>query len=158
MSAVWFAVRARLRSGWRSALALVLLVGLGGGIAMAALSGARRTGTALDRFLRYTTVNSAVAYVTPPTGNQAYAGVPADEVGRRRAELVHLAAIRALPDVAWAGRMMPVVLATQRPGHPDWRVTLGYVPLDGTPEETYGRPILVSGRLPDAARADEVAV
>ena len=35
MSAVWLAVRARLRTGWRSALALVLLVGLGGRIAMA---------------------------------------------------------------------------------------------------------------------------
>ncbi len=37
-------------------------------------------------------------------------------------------------------------------------MTLGYVPLDGSPESTYGRPIVVSGRLPDADRADEVAV
>ena len=158
MTAVWLAVRSRLRSGWRSALALVLLVGLGGGIAMAALSGARRTDTALDRFLRYTTVNSAVAYITPPTGNQAYRGVPADEAGRRRLEVQHLAGIRALPEVAWAGRMMPVIMATERPGRPGWHVTLGYVPLDGSPESTYGRPIVVSGRLPDADRADEVAV
>ena len=158
VTAVWLAVRSRLRTGWRSALALVLLVGLGGGIAMAALSGARRTETALDRFLRYTTVNSAVAMVTPPSGNQAYRGVPADEAGRRRLELQHLAGIRALPEVAWAGRMMPVVMATERPSRPGWHVTLGYVPLDGSPESTYGRPIVVSGRLPAADRADEVAV
>lgn len=34
----------------------------------------------------------------------------------------------------------------------------GYVPLDGPPELAYGRPIVVSGRLPDAERAEEVAV
>jgi hypothetical protein len=158
VTAVWLAVRSRLRSGWRSALALVLLVGLGGGIAMAALGGARRTTTALDRFLRYTTMNSAVASITPPTGNQAYRGVPLDEAGRRRLEVQALAGIRALPEVAWAGRTMPVIMATERPGRPGWHVTLGYVPLDGSTEATYGRPIVVSGRLPDADQTDEVAV
>ena len=78
MTAVWLAVRSRLRSGWRSTLALVLLVGLGGGIAMAALSGARRTDTALDRFLRYTTVNSATC------SPSVWAGAPTAPASPRR--------------------------------------------------------------------------
>src|SRR5262245_52438140 len=99
---------------------------------MAALGGARRTESALDRFVRHSTVNSAIVYVTPPTGDEAYPGVPVDEADRRRAEERYLTTLRGLPDVAWVGRLMPVIMATgERAGKVGWTVTLGYVPLDG---------------------------
>ena len=42
-----------LRRGWRGVLLLLLMVGLGGGIALTALAGARRADTAMPRFLSY---------------------------------------------------------------------------------------------------------
>src|SRR5436190_23321849 len=50
MPAVWVRARAELRSGWRRAAGLVLLLGLVGGAAIAAAAGARRTDSALTRF------------------------------------------------------------------------------------------------------------
>ena len=40
-----------LRARWRATLVLALMVGLGGGVALATAAGARRTNTAFDRFL-----------------------------------------------------------------------------------------------------------
>ena len=44
-------VRSEWRNGWRSLLGLALLIALGGGVTLAALAGARRADTAIDRFL-----------------------------------------------------------------------------------------------------------
>src|SRR5262245_64734431 len=44
-------IRARLRTGWRALLGLVLLGGLGLGLTLACLAGARRTQTAFTRFV-----------------------------------------------------------------------------------------------------------
>jgi ABC-type lipoprotein release transport system permease subunit len=52
MGAVWLRLRAELRHQWRGWLALAVLLGLIGGIALAAAAGARRTDTAYPRFLR----------------------------------------------------------------------------------------------------------
>ena len=43
-------VRSEWRSGWRALLGLALLIALGGGVTLAALAGARRADTAIDRF------------------------------------------------------------------------------------------------------------
>lgn len=51
MAAIWTWVRAELRRDLRSSIAVVLIIGLGAGVAMAAVAGARRTDTAFDRFL-----------------------------------------------------------------------------------------------------------
>ncbi len=51
MAAVWFRFRAELRTRWRSALGLALLVGLAGGIVLTAIAGARRTDSAYPRFI-----------------------------------------------------------------------------------------------------------
>src|SRR2546430_17638517 len=45
-------LRSEVRSGWRSWLALALLIGLAGGAAVAAAAGARRTETAYPRFVQ----------------------------------------------------------------------------------------------------------
>jgi hypothetical protein len=53
MGAVLLRVRAELRSGLRSWLGLALLVGLVGGVVIAAAAGARRTDSAYERFLEH---------------------------------------------------------------------------------------------------------
>ena len=49
MAAVWAVARADLRGRWRGLLALALLVGIMGGVVLAAAAGARRTQTAMPR-------------------------------------------------------------------------------------------------------------
>jgi len=63
MGAVWLRLRAELRRQWRGWLALAVLLGLIGGIALMAAAGARRTGTAYPRFLRAS--HAADLLVTP---------------------------------------------------------------------------------------------
>src|SRR6266550_5039927 len=50
MSAVWMRARNELRSRWRALVSLALIAGLGGGAAIAAVAGARRTVSAYPRF------------------------------------------------------------------------------------------------------------
>jgi MacB-like periplasmic core domain len=63
MGAVWLRLRAELRRQWRGWLALAVLLGVIGGIALAAAAGARRTDTAYPRFLRVS--HAADLLVTP---------------------------------------------------------------------------------------------
>jgi hypothetical protein len=53
MAAVRARVRAELRRRWRASVLLAVLVGLAGGVVLAAVAGARRTDSAMDRFLAY---------------------------------------------------------------------------------------------------------
>jgi ABC-type uncharacterized transport system permease subunit len=53
MAAVWVRARAELRRRWRATVLLMFVVGLAGGAVMAAVAGARRTDSAMDRFLAY---------------------------------------------------------------------------------------------------------
>ena len=48
MGAVWMRARAEFRSSWRTWLVLAALIGLAGGVAIAAVAGARRTATAFS--------------------------------------------------------------------------------------------------------------
>src|SRR5579864_3383643 len=50
MNAVWMRARNELRTRWRALLSLALIAGLGGGAAIAAFAGARRTISAYPRF------------------------------------------------------------------------------------------------------------
>ena len=63
MGAVWLRLRAELRQRWRGWLALAVLLGLIGGVAVTAEAGARRTDTAYSRFLRAS--HAADLLVTP---------------------------------------------------------------------------------------------
>ena len=53
MRAVWLRVRAGLRQDWRSPLVLALITGLMGALVLVSLAGARRTDTAVPRFLAW---------------------------------------------------------------------------------------------------------
>ncbi|HET6875195.1 MAG TPA: hypothetical protein VFH70_10470, partial [Acidimicrobiales bacterium] len=71
--------RTELRAGWRSMLLLVVLVGLGGGMALTALAGARRADTAMPRFVAYSRPGTGAVFFgdspfTPPAVTGAAAG------------------------------------------------------------------------------------
>jgi hypothetical protein len=140
MTAVWARARAELRRRWGATVVLMVLVGLAGGVVLAAVAGARRTEGAMGRFLAYN--QSMDVFVL--------GGAP------------DLDAVRHLSQVADSGSRDYVYLTPPTPsGRPDtaafgdvnpWAPTLG--PL----WTTLDRPILVAGRHPDPARPFEVAV
>ena len=51
MGAVWFRAAVEIRRSWRGSVVLVVLTGVGGGLAFATFAGARRADSALDRFV-----------------------------------------------------------------------------------------------------------
>ena len=53
MRPVWLCVRAGLRQDWRGLALLTLITAVMGAVTLAALAGARRTDTAVARFLQY---------------------------------------------------------------------------------------------------------
>jgi FtsX-like permease family len=138
MAAVWVRARAELRHRWRATLLLAVLVGLAGGVVLAAVAGARRTDSAMDRFL---------AYNRPM--NVAVAGP-------------NFAVVRRLPHVADADEGAYLALTPSTPsGGPDTGALGSINPLatvHGRLLVTSERPLLVRGRLPHPTRLLEVAV
>jgi ABC-type lipoprotein release transport system permease subunit len=129
MSAVWIRARADLRRRWLVTVLLVVLVGLAGGVVLAAVAGARRTDSAVDRFLAY----------SRPMDVEVYG--------------LDYAAVSRLPQVADADEAAFVVLAPSTPdGQPDLP-RLGsiapFVTIHGRLGVTSDRGLLVGGRLPD---------
>jgi len=134
MGAVAFRARTDLRTKVRWALLLIVAIGIAGGASLTALAGARRTDTAVDRF---------VAYSRPTNG-----GVIANPALYPR--------IARLPGIQYsqvgARFGMVRVDAGNRPLRNN---VLGAVAVaDFGP----GRPIILSGRIPRADRVDEAVV
>jgi FtsX-like permease family len=138
MAAVWVRARAELRRRWRATVLLAVLVGLAGGVVLAAVAGSRRTGSAMDRFL---------AYNRPL--NVGVAGLD-------------MAAVERLPHVADVdeGSLVPLVADTPSgPGNPPATgVIAAYATVHGRTGVTSERAIVVRGRRPDPGRPLEVAV
>ena len=132
-----------LRRGVLGAIALVLLIGLGGGAVLAAAAGARRTASAATRLYR----RGNVADVEIDT-NQGFVGQPAD-----------LARMRRLPEVAHvttAQFFMGAPVRAAKPGPLDVFVAANP---DGTwiyRFDRIGRLPSFRGRMPDPSRADEI--
>jgi FtsX-like permease family len=138
MTAVWARAQAELRQRWRATVLLIAVAGLAGGAVIAAVAGARRTDSAMDRFLAYSRPTSLWV-----------AGVDFAEV-------------RRLPQVADADEAAYLLLAPSTPaGGPDTSGLGSINPLIGAHGRlmaTSERPLLVRGRLPDPTRPLEVAV
>src|SRR5436305_12507885 len=66
--AVWMAARAPLRRRWGATVALVLLVGLAGGMVIAAVAGASRTDSSMKRFVAFSRPEDAYVVVNGPGG------------------------------------------------------------------------------------------
>ena len=137
MRAVWLRVRAGLRQGWRSPLVLALITGLMGALVLVSLAGARRTDTAVPRFLAW----------SGPTEGQV-AGVPMRALGR----------VARLPGIAYGERGAFMLMLATPAGHPHagrpGQVTT-WALIDTPPQ---ARAILVAGRRFTPARADEVMI
>src|SRR5437588_3861895 len=148
MSAVWMRARSELRAGKRSIVALAILLGVLGAVAMAAGAGARRTGSAYDRFLAATTPPDAfVLSGTPRTRNQ-FPPVP-------------LRKVLQLPQVQIGG-IVPTLSGEllDRRGHllaSEGGLSTSELDRQGTLGKL-GRVKLLSGRLPDLGSTGEVAM
>lgn len=134
----WWCFRAGLRREWRGLALLTLITALTGAVALTALAGARRTDTAVARFLRY----------AGPFQGQVAAG-PAT-----------MDKIAALPSVAYTERdalMLAVPVSADGRPVPDQRqsqvLTLAVVY-----RPPQARAIILAGRFPVQSRADEVAL
>ena len=134
VGSVWLTLRAEFRSGWRSWLALALLLGVMGGVVLAAAAGARRTDTAFPRLLAW---SRASALQVVPYGN----GVPG-----------YYRALGRLPQVAAMSTADLMDMAV--------RVGGGYVPAaqfqvyaspDGRMGVSVDRVKVLAGRLFDPA-------
>src|SRR5262245_17240272 len=143
--------RTLARSAWRTLVFLSLLVGVGGGVALAAVAGARRSAEVLPRFLAHST-GPGVGVVVAPPGEHVVFG-PGDDQSAVRSDLA------ALPEVERAARGASALLGVPDPASPSgWRTVLGVAAIDSGVAETVGQPILVDGRLPRPDRADEIAI
>lgn len=128
-------LRLELRRRWRSLLVLALLVAISSGTVLAAVAGARRGDTAVDRLGAETRPATAAVLPNEP-------GFDWD-------------AVRALPGVAAVGefpvtayRVGDIPVEAYPDGFPSDRATM----------DTVERPVVLDGRLPDPDRADEAAV
>jgi ABC-type lipoprotein release transport system permease subunit len=143
LTAVWARLRAELRSGLRSLIALALVLGVFGGVTMAAAAGARRTDTAYARLL---------AATKPPD-----AFVLSGQGGPTDFPPANLPAILRLPQVI-EGRIAraPVGVAMTADGHLLWGGDTSFT--TPAPHPPVFRAKLLSGRFPDPDRPDEIAV
>jgi len=131
---VW--ARNEVARRWKGLVALGVLAGLVGGLALAAVAGARRTSTAYERFREATGRSDAIVFAT------LIGVIDADYTP-----------VRNLPEVEDAGEFTLTPVRVE--GYP----TLSQLaPNDDRLYRTINRPLLVSGRLPDPARVDEVVV
>lgn len=135
MDAVWVRLRSDFRSRWRAWLSLTLLLGVFGGIVLAAAAGARRTDTAYDRFLRSSQRADVSVVGGEPDANAELEQLPQVAAGETVARFF-------INPVDASGRMD---LGTGQPVAAMHDLNAWHVE----------RPKLLSGRLPRPDREDE---
>jgi len=142
----WYRLRATFRRRWAGYLALILLIGLVGGIAMASVVAARRTYASYPRFLASTKPSDLV--VQPFTQPQ-YSPDFVRQLAR-------------LPQVRGIAVAVPFTAVTLTPHGKIGTVLLAHVQLAaslGAPHGLYSgqdRVTILRGRKADPARPDEV--
>jgi hypothetical protein len=147
VGAVWLRARVHLRGQARASVLLALLVGLAGGVALAGLAGARRSETALPRFLASSYTIDAQVFFAGPDGRDARIGP------------TELRALAALPQVRTVRRAMALLTAGSDPASlVNSNSQLTWIGFDGPSDEAWGHPILVAGRPPRFDHPEEAAV
>ncbi len=150
----WYRFRATLARRWGGYLTVVLLVGLLGGVAMAALAGARRTQSSFSTYLAATGSSDLDAGVFPENTSAATA-ITAPFYAHLMAVIAHL------PDVARVAAYPEFyVLPLRRNGTPLLPPALnaGTVATIGSINGQFfdqDRVAVTQGRLADPGRADE---
>jgi hypothetical protein len=134
-AAVRLWARSEFARRWRALVVLGIIAGVVGGLALAALSGARRTATAYERWRVATAAPDAILFAT--------------QVGVANADY---SPVLKLPEVLDAGQFTLSPLGLQG-------IEIGALPpADDRLYRTVSRPLLVHGRLPDPSRPDEILV
>jgi hypothetical protein len=136
VSAAWSRTRAEFRTSWRAVIAISLVVAFGAGVALTAAAGARRTQTAMRRF---------VAYNRPEDATLFFSTTP--EVGRRVVALLQVA--------RWT--QFPYLYMSTDPSKFDPRTGV-FGAEDAAALHTIERPLVVRGRLSHSDRVNEVMV
>jgi len=135
MRAVWSCVRAGLRQDWRGLALLALITALMGAVALAALAGARRTDTAVARFLQY-------------------AGPLQGQVSADPATYGKIAALPGLAYTETGALMLAIPVAVDgRPAPADGGAVITQAVVHRSPQS---RAIVLAGRDALPSRADEV--
>src|SRR4051794_9928293 len=139
-AAVRMWARSELGRRWRALVALGIIAGIAAGLALAAMAGARRTSTAYGRWRAATAAPDAIVFGTQ--------GVQDPE------GFLHLdySRVLQLPEVVDGGTFTLTPVGVAKPG------LGGLPPGDDHLYRTLAKPLLVSGRLPDPRRTDEVVV
>jgi FtsX-like permease family len=135
MRPVWLCVRAGLRQDWRGLALLTLITTMMGAVALAALAGARRTDTAVARFLQYAGPMQGFVSADPATMDK----------------------IAALPGVAYAevgDRMLAGPVSVD--GRPASPLQVSTLALLDRPRQVRG--IIIAGRWAAQSRADEAVL
>src|SRR5439155_10470785 len=140
MGAAWFTARSSLRRRASAWVFLLVLVAVVVGAALATAAGARRTGSAFQRFVRESGDYDAdvLGFGAPPGSLDKVSALP-EVADSLKAFLVTVAPI---------GTRRPFAFDTGLVVSDDERI------LDGR----FVRPIIVGGRLPDLTKADEIVV
>jgi ABC-type lipoprotein release transport system permease subunit len=144
MAAVWMRARSQLRHHWAATVGLAVVVGLAGGIVLAAVAAAGRTDAAFPAFVEAARGSEAAMFGSDwgdPEG-----AVPLRDWAA------------AQPHVVDAARSTAVILQVEHPRMPRaLRRHLGWLQLDpGYPMA--GHPLVVHGRMPAPRAALEVAI
>jgi hypothetical protein len=142
----WYRFRATFGRRWPGYLALAVLIGLVGGVALGSVTAARRTDASYPKFLASTNPSDLV--VEPFTKTNYSPGF--------------LRQLARLPHVKGVAAAVPLTAATLTPGGNLGTVLLAHVQLAGTLAGADGlysaqdRMTIVAGRRADPAHPDEV--
>src|SRR6476620_7023098 len=150
MRAAWAVGWRQLRRRWAATAALVVLVGLAGGVVIAAAAGASRTDSAMRRVAAFSRPEDVTAFVNGAQGD------PSDPTVVARGEAVR-SQVLGLPQIAEAGRSPYIFLAANRQGSDGGGVN-AFAAADRHMYRAIERQRLLSGRLARPGRADEAVV
>ncbi|HEV3294560.1 MAG TPA: hypothetical protein VG123_36725, partial [Streptosporangiaceae bacterium] len=146
LRAAWYRFRATFRRRWGGYLALALLIGLVGGVALASMTAARRTYASYPKFLVSTNPSDLVVQpFTSPAYSPAF-----------------VAQLARLPHVRGTAVAVPLTALTLRPDGRPGTVLLAHVQLAASlasPDGLYSdqdRVTITAGRKANPARPDEV--
>ena len=153
MSLVRLAARVELRANWRATVVLAILLGIGGGIALTALAGARRTDTALAQFVSYSLPDDG-GYLTGSLSSPPVTpGTPPTSLDLTPLEQ----RIADLPQVAAYSRAPYLYLTTRRRENEASDLTvIGAANADLL--HSMDRPMVLSGHFPSPTQPFEAAV
>ena len=130
-----------------------LVLGIGGGIALTALAGARRTDTAIGQFVSYSHPDDGAFLFGDPSTPPRVSGPAADSLSLLPAER----RVVDLPQVAQYFRAPYLFVTSSRAGYTGQSLNaIGAA--DTALFRTVDRPLVVAGTLPDPKRPDDVAI